>query len=333
MSDYIVCVNCFQNEGVRIHAASLGLTQSEPCPNCGVTGKPQLDVDALRQLFDDFFIRGTVPLGMGGYAPILAGTPNKEMESVKFDETLQPDYQFISAKLGLYLFHYAPPLWRLGYTDHYDCFDPPYGHMECLEHILSRCARWTLKAGTSVYRIRLNPSDVRHPTAFDTPLRQMKRDFYRFDEEALPVFYGALDIETCLHECRTSLEDWVTLATFEVVRDLPLVDLIDGFDESKASTPFQALSPLFNALTSGGKDEYPRARVWARFLRANEVAGFRYASYFSQVKSASLSDIALFGYPVADGLLHLKSLNRVKLEAVHYEYILGPVDTQPSEGI
>lgn len=49
----------------------------------------------------------------------------------------------------------------------------------------------------------------------------------RFSNGSSPVFYGAFDVETCLHECRVLAEDEICLATLLPTRDLTLLDLTD----------------------------------------------------------------------------------------------------------
>ena len=307
-------------------AARMGQLRSTPCINCGSSSVQQLDDQTLRTLFDLFFIDGTVPFGAGGKVPVLMGTPYKKMESVSFDPTLMSDYTLITDRLQIYAFNHAPALWTLGITDYEHCLDALDDNIECLEHLLSRCRTWTLAKGSIVYRIRLNPSNARDAASYDTPPFNIKPDFFRFDGDDLPVFYGALEIETCIHECRTTLEDWVALATFEATSDISLLDLIEGFDESSARNPYQSVGALFRGMMLQGKRQYPRCQLWARFVKSKGFGGIRYQSYFSQVKPQPCIDIALFGQPIADGRLLLRSLNRVKIEAVRYEYIFGPID-------
>lgn len=80
-----------------------------------------------------------------------------------------------------------------------------------------------------------------------------------------------------------------------------------------------------NKLCGTNELEYPKCQLIAEAIRHADYDGFKFKSYYSQVKTEPLFNIALFGHPIAEGKLKLESVNRVKLEQVSYVYSFGPV--------
>lgn len=158
---------------------------------------------------------------------------------------------------------------------------------------------------------------------FDTPPTGVPTSG-RYESPGLPVFYGADDVETCLHESRVALSDWIAVATFAPTKPLKLLDLSEDIDDSKASTPFERVDIFMRRLAFAGKQDYDLCRELALRVHARGFDGFFFTSYFAQAHTRRLRNIALFGYPAAEGKLLLQSVNRVHLIHVDYEYGFGP---------
>jgi hypothetical protein len=272
----------------------------------------------------NFFMHGSVPQDIGGWAPVYWWTDNVTRDNVAFDRTLADDYALIKKELHASVFRYAPPLWRLGLTEQY--FDLERENPErALQTIIKAGSQKQLPERTIIYRIRLNHNAPSMKCSFDTPPPESKSEYGRFDSRDLPVFYGAFDVETCLHECRVTLIDEVVLATFVSEKCLRVLDLYDFPNTGTTIDPFNSVDILITKLCHSGPHEYDKCRLLARAVAQAAFDGMIVPSYFSQVKDKSLPNLLLFGFPETDKKISLQSLNRVKLDRVQYEFTLGPV--------
>jgi len=329
-----LCTLCLRNFGLRQEAKKVaGELLQEPCPNCSQIGGVALDKGATEYLMENFFINGSVPPEAGGPAPVYQFNGYRHPGEVTFETELDVDVKLLSDFLGVGLFLYGPPMWRLGYTDHYNALRD-YGEDKTAAHgekrkviwddILTRCIVRSVESGTEIYRVRkgevLPPA---LPVYFDTPPEGCAGDG-RYHSADLPIFYGSDDIETCLHESRVSLADYIALATFTPSHPIRLVDLSDGIDDSSARTPFGSVEILMRKLAYVGKRDYDLCRELAHEIHNRGFDGFFFTSYFSQAHKNGLRNIALFGRPAIEEKLRLISVNRIRLTSVAYEYAFGP---------
>ena len=63
----------------------------------------------------------------------------------------------------------------------------------------------------------------------------------------------------------------------------------------------------------------------AKSARKRGYDGILFSSYFSQLKSNVVPNLALFGHPIRDGKMKLESINRLHLVEAGYKYSFGPV--------
>lgn len=175
-----LCTLCFRNFGVRREAELVaGGPVSSPCPNCKMIGGGFLDRGVCEQLLRRFFVEGSIPPEAGGHAPVYEFNPHHLHGEVLFATELDSDLELLSRFLSVGLFHYGPPLWRFGHTDHYSALK---GNMEdgaatqgearkaIWEEVIARCSIKTLEPGMSIFRVRRGlqlPPAI--PAEFDTP--------------------------------------------------------------------------------------------------------------------------------------------------------------------
>ena len=321
----MLCSDCFNNEGLQQMAKDCGLQDSTLCANCGSQTGAKLDEDALHQLTNDFFIRGSVPPNIGGYAPAYMLSGNPEMETARFENELLADYEMLKKATGQVVFNYGPPLWMLGLTTHYDMLcEGGTAKTTAINQLIAASNPFKLPLGEKIYRVRTNAKNIYDPTSFDTPPLDMIRKRSRFDSKKTPIFYAAREIETCLHECRVVVADEIHLATFITTQELNLLNIADSFAEIEGSTPFEMFQVLMDKLCMTNEDEYPNCRRIAEAIQAAGYDGFMFKSYYSSIKRQTLYNYALFGYPVRDKKLKLSSLNTVKINSIEYKYTFGP---------
>lgn len=317
--------------GLAHSARRLGRPLRQPCPRCGARQSKGLTIEELYELVFQFFVRGTYFHGLGGYAPILI-TPGTQVRDpqLPFREKTQRDWSLISSLIPVCLNYNAPPLWRLGYTNHWEVDD---SGEEIQWRLTEDGVRQAINAALvreipidyELYRARLNLKSE-GPIAdyeFDTPPEWLAREFGRFDSRGVPIFYAGRNVDVCLHEMRLSNRDTITLATCRTNRTLRLLD-ITGEDCFRGETPFDDPLHFFNGLVFSN-DRLEECRLLAKCIREAGFDGFIYQSYHSPVMPSPGHNVALFGWPIREGKVRVVSVNNVFLEEIRVKYQLGPV--------
>lgn len=340
---FIICSDCFKNEGLRIEAERLGIKSDRPCSHCGSTEGAKFSTGTLETLLRNFFVAGSVPPNVGGFAPLyevfsrwpkaLLGDSDRKLidfvyrltysvpppppawlgsgltrikkrapKSVSFAGTLGLDYDLIRRRCSYVVSAYRPDPWERGQTEHYEKLEKGGpAAQNAIQDLLQRAKREVLPAGTKLYRVRTNiDQDVQDPRSFDAPPSRIRRGPRRFDDYDFPVLYASTAAEVCLHECRVTLADEITLATLKTIRDLTILNLADSFDD--ASDQRRSVRILMNKLCGTDETNYLKCRLISRAVHRAGFAGFRFRSYFFDVGvSDSFFNIALFGHPIHDG--------------------------------
>ncbi len=323
----IACVECFTNTGFRSVVATLGC-EPKVCPRCQNLAIA-IDVVALAKAVQQFFVQGSFVVGtMAPIFQVNTSNPNPAC----FDPTLQLDASLASMLTGQTVFYNAPHLWRIGETNlKYEFDKGGTARLSALENLVSRVPRLVIPSGTSLFRIRCNPvldMTIVTAEAFDPPPASVERVPGRWDDGLSPILYASDDIELCLHECRVALGDEIVVATLRCERDIKLLDLTADIACTDPS-PFDDPN-IFVSFLSISRDEnwLNYARSVAAAAQLCGLAGIRYKSYFAQAKQKKNAiNVALFGRPLAEGLLSLQSINNVRLTDAQYNYALGPVST------
>jgi hypothetical protein len=348
MGEYVLCSNCFTDQGLRLDAGRLGSEGEGTCPQCGMEGGSRLDRDQVESLAYRFFVLGTIHrLTYGGAPAVQFSKHHRGSTSIVVSEWLKHDLRLIEDKLGVGFFPYGPRLWMCGEVEPLKQLQDADTRPAVVRRILREYPERTLNAGEPLYRLRKNPANPAAESEYDSPPEQFLGT-YRLDSHDVPVWYGSQDLEVCIHECRVTLEDDLFVASFEAVRDLNLLDLTELINEE--CTEFYSLDTAVRMLFLAGKHSYEISRDIARAARGAGFAGLVYPSYFSLVrtgavpfqtayglsvrrfaahiehaKTETIPNIALFGRPVAERGLAVKCINRLALRRVAYDGYLGPV--------
>lgn len=325
-----ICTSCFENHGIKETALRVINKQADQvvCKSCLKNGYA-LSNEELLIIMNQFFVMGSIPPEVAGPAPIFQFNEYKYPGDVQFLTELDADLKKITDATRVGLFHYGPPLWRLGYTNHYQSlvFDNVQGkdRDNIWQAIISCCTEEILNVGYCIYRVRTGENlPPANSSEFDTPPQEYTKNG-RFNSESTQIFYGASDIETCLHETRASLSDYIMLAKFSVEKPLKVLNL-SRTNESKASTEFDRVDLMLQRLSYVGKDEYSLCQELSREIKLRGYDGFITNSYFGQAHKKELLNISLFGYPVAEKKLKITSTNKLKITSIAYEYSYGPVN-------
>ena len=344
----MLCSNCFTDEGLRLDAFRLGVSQPSVCPRCGTKEGQKLDREAIGVLAHRFFVRGTLRRFDYGAAPAIQFNEHQRgMGNIELPTWLKDDVELIEAAIGIGFFRYGPRLWMLGEVKPLKDLQQETGRSVVVSRIVREYPTRLLLANESLYRLRLNPKNPSDKQEFDSP----PKDFLgsgRLDSRQLPVLYCSRDIEGCVHECRATMEDDLFVATLQPTRDLRLLDLTDLLQEGV--TEFESLDMAVHMLFFARAHSYEISRAIASAAKGAGFDGLIYPSYFSQARNGEMpfatayglsvrqfpsfrthalsqitSNLCIFGRPIQEGLITVKCINRVVISKVMYDIQFGPV--------
>lgn len=328
----MICSDCLKNEGLKREALKVGVANSDICPKCGASTGKKLGPSEIDRLIDNFFVAGSWQLTTMTLGPIYKRGLNStfsELTTPKFDDTLTRDIGLLQSVSDYSIIFSTPRTWDAGVTDLYfdvkNCMEETPGELndtlrKAFDQIIDRCSEFLVTEGKRIYRIRLNlEEDITSPLSYDSAPPE-KVTPTRYAHQGLPAFYGSFDIDTCIHECRTTVYDELVLATFECVDSLKLLDLEEFDWQSDMNSNVQAYLNLINEST-----DYEETRLLAKRIHKRGFDGIKSESYFSKVQEEKHSNLTIFGYPVKEGKLSLVSLNRIKIDVISYKYRFGPI--------
>ena len=349
--EILLCSNCFNDEGLRLNASRLGLLNNEACPNCKNTQGAKLDRNALESLSFNFFVQGTMHYTPYGGSPVIQfNSYQYGSEKINVPVWLESDLSLLEETLKIGFFYYGPRMWMLGEVSPLqDLLDKNKG-TEVIKRILKEYPDRIINENETVYRLRIDPEKPAEFLQYDSPPDGFGGS-NRFDTTDFPVCYLSQDLEVCVHECRATVENEIFVATLQPTKPIRLLDLTEILQEDV--TEFDSLDQAVHMLFSAGKDGYPITRKIAKAAKNAGFDGVFYPSYFSEfrtgaipfetafgisvrqfpsyherIKSQIIPNIALFGRPLAEGLVKVKSINRLMLEKIVYEMNLGPVSVE-----
>jgi hypothetical protein len=327
----IACPKCFRNWGFRQAVAALANLQDDACPRCKNVA-PLINRDKLADAIRAFFVGGSYVAET--FAPVYqVNTTN--MSPARFDTTLRDDANLACTLTGEVIFHYGPPLWRLGEVDLKYAFDEGGDEREAAAfRFVAGAPQIEVPVGSVLFRIRKSPRGneaIATMEEFDPPRPHIERSPGRWDD-GTAVLYASDDIELCLHECRVVIADEIVVATLSTARPLALLDLTAEFANA-GGTPFEDPNIFARFLSLSRHSQWlDHARTVAQVARSAGLDGIRYTSYYAQAKHKTKAlNVALFGRPIEAGDLIIESVNRLRLTDARYEFSFGPVLYTDSE--
>ena len=315
----IACSDCFKDFGVKAQASLLGSASPEACPVCHLTTGRKLTKELLEDVCQTYFVHGTIPNGRGIFAPLIQfNNLREEFELAPFSTpSVNEDVAMLARVHKIYCFLYGPPLWQFGKPC--DENGNVSWNESDFDYIIKNCSALVLDQQDIFYRLQTN---VREQDLIDfrfcSPPDSIRK-FQRFDSKELPILYAARDIETCLHENRTTLQDECFVAVLSPKRKLKILDLSQCKTPSDV-TPFEDPNIWLMALLYDGGGAYDICRRLANRIRDKGYDGFIYTSYFQQAAKRTHQNVAVFGRPVVAGDLAVRSLQKVRLNSVAYDW-------------
>jgi RES domain len=343
----LLCSNCFHDEGLRLSSLRAGQKDMSKCPNCGSQDGMKLSRKSLAVLTRQFFVWGTIRrLNYGGYPTVQFN--KHQPTSIDVAPWLEPDLRLIERTLQVGFFHYGRRLWMSGEVEPLKALQKNSSRSEVISRILNEYPGRILDTDECFYRLRQAPD---HPGDFEQydPPPAEKLGKGRFDTAELPILYGSQDLEVCLHECRVAAADELYIATLVPLRRLRLLNLAEALWEENV-TEFESLDMALHMLFLAGSHSYEITREIAGAAHKTGFDGLIYPSYFTLLRTGAtpfettfgishrrfpgfreharkntISNLALFGRPVADGLVTVQCINRATLNKVEYKVHFGPL--------
>jgi hypothetical protein len=343
-----VCSNCFRDEGLRLTAASLGVEDDTRCPGCGSTLGRKLDEKQLARLASSFFVHGTLHRTQYGGAPLVQFNEHRKT-SIRSSAWLESDIRIFEEKLGIGFFRYGPRLCMVGEVEPLKALQEPNTRQQVISRILREYPQVTIAPDQAFYRLRLKPSDAANPAEYDSPPTGITGRG-RLDSGRCSIMYASPDLETCVHECRAAAEDEIFVATLVPTRPLVLLDLTEVLHE-EGVTEFESLDLAIHMLFLAADHSYDITRAITVAAQSAGHDGIFYPSYFSLLRTGAIPfqtsygllhrripqfavnekakmvpNIGLFGRPIQDGRVRVRSINRVFMRRVDYKLTFGPVE-------
>lgn len=360
---YVACSDCFSDHGLLLTAIECGTKDDIECPICKSKTGHKLTRVQLLDLASKFFVNGSyIKTSYGGFPYVQYNEHHYHEQDFKAIGLLRDtcrDAVLISELLGVGFFPYSPATYAVGFIEPLEDLQSNNDkrRIPVLNRVIQEFPSVYLHETDVFYRLRVNPLQPDNKDQYDSPPSQSTG---RLDSDDVSVWYGAAELELCFHECRGDLSAVRYFGTVSPVKPLKLLNLtarIDEGDYTDFTSLYLAIQMLFGAehFESPGydrmgdpddgdrfvpeKDPYHVAREIASAAHRIGFDGILYPSYFANYlpedEEAEVTrpmrnelrgaNIALFGHPVREGKIVVKSVNKRLLLTVRYSFNLGPV--------
>ena len=323
----VMCSECFQDKGLKYEACRVGSDDNSNCPICGNTNGKKLTKEQIQILCDRFFVRGTYEKTEFGGASVLNFSEGGKYDTdILVSEYLKNDLSLLYDKLGIGVFYAAPQMYRIGLISWLQVLacNNMRKKEKAIKGIVSRLHPIEIETDCIFYRMRTNiMEEVTEAKTFDAPPTQFTSSG-RLNLEGDTVLYGAFEIETCIHECRATINDTLYIAAMRPLIKLKLLDFTDVSENPDETTPFEMLNIAIRFLFTANSNAYVITQALADQIRNMGYDGVIYPSFFNQVRDKEYKNIALFGRPIEEGKICVDCVNRLVLKSAQYNFILGP---------
>lgn len=354
----LLCSDCFQDNGLKIQAQKIGLpNDNNGCENCFSNSGKKLTNNLIEELAHSFFVSGTTIKQTFGAAPRIEFKYSSDSvdyfeDFPEFSESLRKDMELFGV-IGLKFFYYGPRLWMIGENEPLKALQEETTRKDVIKKILKAYPIETLDTTRTLYRLRKKPSNEKLHLEYDTPPAE-KLGSGRFDSIEFPVLYCGQEIETCIHECRTTVEDDLYLAILKPSKNLTVLNLTEAL--TYETSEFESLDMAVHMLFMDGKNSYEVSKEIAVAIKNAGLDGIIYPSYFSSIQTGAQpletiggvsirmlsslkkiveantkANVALFGRPVEEGKVTINCISRIVLRKVTYDFDLGPIETAAPE--
>lgn len=324
----VACSRCFEDQGLYLEAEKIGYEKYEDCPNCSRNYGKKLTISHLEKLAYCYFVKGsTINCDYGAFEEIQFNPYQKT--SVDLNVNLEKDIKIFESILGIGFFYYGPKAWMYGEIEPLKELLDSKKRNKVIKRIITDSPQYIITSSDSpFYRIRKGENLKYKAADFDSPPNQYL-GLGRFDLEGHPVFYCSPDLELCMHEARVTIEDELYVATLIPKYELKLLNLYSPLQEDVTNTQFESLALALEMLFNTGKRAYEVLREIGIAAKVADFDGIVYPSYFRHIRDTNETitskNLAIFGRPIQEDKVLIKSIDRLILSGVKYDYFFGPV--------
>ena len=344
----VACSACFRDQGLKLDAEQLGISNNYACPNCKTTFGKKLSRDTISKLAYRFFVRGTFVRCDFGAAPRVQFN-EYQRTSIEPSDWLANDIALFESILKIGFFHYGPRLWMIGEVEPLKALQLSSSQDKIIRRLIVEYPTRQIDPNKLFYRVRTKINSPELPQEYDSPPAPFLGK-NRFDSPGFPVMYASPDLQVCVHECRISAEDELYVAALRPARQLRFLDLTALIRENDRVTEFESIDIAVHLLFLAGEHSYKITRSIAKKVKQAGFDGIIYPSYFSQLRTGTLPletisgisqrkiqrlqqfeaqkavpNYAIFGRPIKDGLIVVDTINKLILNRVMYDFHFGPV--------
>lgn len=346
--EYLLCSDCFKDEGIKLYAFKIGIVSSTLCNHCNLESGNKLTRQLIKDLCYSYFVRGTIHRTDYGGSPIVQIRTNGfNINEINTPIWLQEDVKILNTIGDIGFFLYGPRMWMIGDIEPLNLLQTIEERDNIIEEILGLYPTVELTHKDYFYRLRINPDSPNDFGEYDTaPDIYLGRN--RFDNPEFPVLYGATNLELCIHECRATIEDNLYVAKLSPTHNLRLLDLTEVIEEDNLSE-FESIDLAIHFLFLAGKHSYEICRRIAYKAQEKGYDGIIYPSYFSFIstgafpfesisgisirkfkqlkevaKAQNIPNIAIFGRPIHEKKISIGCINKVVINKFQYDLSFGP---------
>jgi hypothetical protein len=347
-SDYIICSECFKDEGLKVYSEKIGENSNSACSKCKSIKGRKLNIENVQNLAYSFFVRGSTLVLEYGAAPLIQFNDyHYQKTDIEVSSWLYNDIKIIEEAAKIGFFYYGPRLWMLGEIEPLKSLQDKNERMSIIKDIIKKYPTLKLTPKNHFYRIRIKPQFPSEIEQYDSPPDEFLGKG-RLDSVKMPILYASPDIDICIHECRATIDDKIFMAKLVPTKTLKLLNLTALIIE-KGVTEFESLDLAVHFLFSAAEHSYEICKDIAIEVSKRGYDGIVYPSYFSKARTGTLPaatsygisirmldslrpyaeaqsvpNIALFGRPIKDGKVKVDCINRLFLNKVDYDYSFGP---------
>jgi hypothetical protein len=153
MTEFPLCSNCFQDQGLRLDADRIGIEDSSACINCGEIGGRKLNRRLICHLSYRFFVWGTFLRSEYGGAPIVQFNEH-QTTSIKTSIWFESDLRLIERVLDVGFFYYGPRSWMIGEVEPLKALKDLATRDAIINRIIATYPTASLNREQTFYRIR-----------------------------------------------------------------------------------------------------------------------------------------------------------------------------------
>jgi hypothetical protein len=280
------------------------------------------------------------------YYPSPIGIAGADLSASEFEANTWNDYQLMKDLTGRELFWYGPRLYRLGISLLKDKIQARLKPTEyewplsvgqntpiddLWDEVISIVKPVSLNEGDELFRARLCAKNRLDPSEYDAPPSKYIQP-NRFNDPTHQVFYGGLDIETCMLELKLGpteiVRNEVTVARFALKKCRKLLNLCESFSQGLEHSDFLERMATLDGLLFPYDRDYFMTQSLSRHIAKRGFDGILHPSAFRYIGNRGAKNLVLFGSPFRENILQLLDINSVSVGTLNYDLQFGPAYDQ-----